>query len=89
MVHSEIEDSRASSTVVGNWAASVHQWMTLTHSNDEDQMEDEDERANGDIVSRAKGNVVCLIPTLTLTNILFYSSGFSRRHLGGARQNYS
>ncbi|KAK0671403.1 Dos2-interacting transcription regulator of RNA-Pol-II-domain-containing protein [Cercophora samala] len=50
----ELEDSRASSTVVGNWAASVHQWMTLTHSNDDDQMEDGDEGASGDIISRAK-----------------------------------
>ncbi|KAK4199585.1 Dos2-interacting transcription regulator of RNA-Pol-II-domain-containing protein [Triangularia verruculosa] len=50
----EIENSRASSTVVGNWAASVHQWMTLTNSNDDDQMEDGDEGVSGDIISRAK-----------------------------------
>ncbi|KAL2256310.1 hypothetical protein VTK26DRAFT_1861 [Humicola hyalothermophila] len=49
----EIEASRASSTVVGNWAASVQQWMTPSHS-DDDQMEDGDEGGSGDIISRAK-----------------------------------
>jgi DNA repair/transcription protein MET18/MMS19 len=53
-VLSEIESSRASSTVVGNWAASVQQWMTPTHA-DDDEMEDGDEGGSGDIIARAKG----------------------------------
>ncbi|KAK4189713.1 Dos2-interacting transcription regulator of RNA-Pol-II-domain-containing protein [Podospora australis] len=53
----EIENSRASSTVVGNWAASVHQWMASANSNDDDdQMDDGDDGGSGDIISRAKGS---------------------------------
>lgn len=90
----EIEDSRASSTVVGNWAASVHQWMTLTHSNDDDQLEDEDERANGDIVSRAKalgflaGTLEALDKTILRPDqvqrlIGFFGAMFSYDHKAG------
>lgn len=50
----EIESSRASSTVVGGWAASVQQWMTPT-SIDDDRMDDGDEGGSGDIIARAKG----------------------------------
>ncbi|KAK4103180.1 hypothetical protein N658DRAFT_467745 [Parathielavia hyrcaniae] len=49
----EIESSRASSAVVGNWAASVQQWMTPT-SADDDEMEDGDDGGSGDIIARAK-----------------------------------
>ncbi|KAL2159236.1 hypothetical protein VTH06DRAFT_2669 [Thermothelomyces fergusii] len=49
----EIESSRASSTVVGNWAASVQQWMTQQNA-DDDQMEDGDDGGSGDIIARAK-----------------------------------
>ncbi|KAK3298980.1 Dos2-interacting transcription regulator of RNA-Pol-II-domain-containing protein [Chaetomium fimeti] len=49
----EIESSRASSTVVGNWAASVQQWMTPA-SADDDKMEDDDGGGSGDIIARAK-----------------------------------
>lgn len=55
MTLAEIESSRASSTVVGNWAASVQQWMTATNASDDDQMEDGDEGVSGDIIARAKG----------------------------------
>jgi DNA repair/transcription protein MET18/MMS19 len=52
----EIESSRASSTVVGNWAASVQQWMTPAHADDDQmEMEDGDEGGSGDIIARAKG----------------------------------
>jgi DNA repair/transcription protein MET18/MMS19 len=53
-MNTEIESSRASSTVVGGWAASVQQWMTSAHA-DDDQMEDGDEGGSGDIIARAKG----------------------------------
>lgn len=56
----EIESSRASSTVVGNWAASVQQWMTPPHA-DDDEMEDGDEGGSGDIIARAKGIPVSLL----------------------------
>jgi hypothetical protein len=56
----EIETSRASSTVVGTWAASVQQWMTPV-SVDDERMEDGDEGGSGDIIARAKGT-----PTLRL-----------------------
>ena len=52
-MYAEIESSRASSAVVGNWAASVQQWMTPTH--DDDRMDDGDEGGSGDIIARAKG----------------------------------
>jgi DNA repair/transcription protein MET18/MMS19 len=39
---------------VGNWAASVQQWMTPA-SADDDKMEDDDEGGSGDIIARAKG----------------------------------
>ncbi|KAK3335648.1 Dos2-interacting transcription regulator of RNA-Pol-II-domain-containing protein [Cercophora scortea] len=53
----EIEDSRASSAVVGNWAASVQQWLSTAHASDGDQMDDGDDgddALNGDIIARAK-----------------------------------
>jgi DNA repair/transcription protein MET18/MMS19 len=50
----EIENSRASSVVVGNWAASVQQWMASAHAED-DQMDDGEEGGSGDIIARAKG----------------------------------
>ena len=50
----EIEGSRASSVVVGNWAASVQPWMTSAHA-DDDQMDDGEEGGSGDIIARAKG----------------------------------
>ncbi|KAH6854510.1 Dos2-interacting transcription regulator of RNA-Pol-II-domain-containing protein [Chaetomium sp. MPI-CAGE-AT-0009] len=49
----EIESTRASSTVVGNWAASVQQWMTPA-SDDDVKTEDADEGGSGDIIARAK-----------------------------------
>ncbi|SPQ19382.1 dcc86b40-8844-4b3b-a523-be8dc16f91f1 [Thermothielavioides terrestris] len=49
----EIESSRASSAAVGNWAASVQQWMTPASADDE-QMEDGDQGGSGDIIARAK-----------------------------------
>jgi DNA repair/transcription protein MET18/MMS19 len=45
---------------VGNWAASVQQWMTPV-SVDDERMEDGDEGGSGDIIARAKGT-----PTLRL-----------------------
>ncbi|KAK3311228.1 Dos2-interacting transcription regulator of RNA-Pol-II-domain-containing protein [Chaetomium strumarium] len=49
----EIESSRASSTVVGSWAASVQQWMTPANADDE-RMDNGDEAGSGDIIARAK-----------------------------------
>ncbi len=49
----EIESSRASSIVVGNWAASVQPWMTSAHA--DDQMDDGEDAGSGDIIARAKG----------------------------------
>ncbi|KAL2269775.1 hypothetical protein VTJ83DRAFT_1959 [Remersonia thermophila] len=49
----EIETSRASSTVVGNWAASVQRWMTAAPG-DDDRMDDGDDGSSGDIIARAK-----------------------------------
>lgn len=58
----EIESSRASSTVVGGWAASVQQWMTPAHT-DADLMDDGDDAGSGDIIARAKGApTTCLDP---------------------------
>ncbi|KAK0718914.1 Dos2-interacting transcription regulator of RNA-Pol-II-domain-containing protein [Apiosordaria backusii] len=90
----EIENSRASSTVVGNWAASVHQWMTLTNSNDDDQMEDGDEAGRGDIISRAKalgflaGTLEALDKTILRPDqvqrlIGFFGAMFSYDHKAG------
>ncbi|KAK4142132.1 Dos2-interacting transcription regulator of RNA-Pol-II-domain-containing protein [Dichotomopilus funicola] len=49
----EIESSRASSTVVGNWAASVQQWMTPANA-ESGPAEDGVEGVSGDIIARAK-----------------------------------
>lgn len=49
----EIENARANSTVLGNWALSVNQWLT-TASGDDDDGEDGDEAPSGDIIARAK-----------------------------------
>ena len=49
----EIESSRANSTVVGNWASSIQQWMSPTH--DDDQLDDIQASGGGDIIVRAKG----------------------------------
>ncbi|KAK3897866.1 Dos2-interacting transcription regulator of RNA-Pol-II-domain-containing protein [Staphylotrichum tortipilum] len=68
----EIESSRASSTVVGGWAASVQQWMTPAHA-DDDQMDDGDEGGSGDIIARAK----------VLRLIGFFGSMFSYDHKAG------
>ncbi|KAK4153940.1 Dos2-interacting transcription regulator of RNA-Pol-II-domain-containing protein [Chaetomidium leptoderma] len=68
----EIEGSRASSTVVGNWAASVQQWMTPANA-DDDQMEDGDESGSGDIIARAK----------VLRLIGFFGAMFSYDHKAG------
>ena len=51
----EIEASRASSIVVGNWAASVQPWMTTAQASDDFQMDDGDDTGSGDIIARAKG----------------------------------
>ncbi|KAK0628465.1 Dos2-interacting transcription regulator of RNA-Pol-II-domain-containing protein [Bombardia bombarda] len=50
----EIESSRASSTVVGNWAASIQQWLTTAHAKDSDQMDEGEDGGSGDIIARAK-----------------------------------
>ncbi|KAK4035162.1 Dos2-interacting transcription regulator of RNA-Pol-II-domain-containing protein [Parachaetomium inaequale] len=70
----EIESSRASSTVVGNWAASVQQWMTPASAED-DHMDDADgdEGGSGDIIARAK----------VLRLIGFFGAMFSYDHKAG------
>lgn len=50
----EIENSRANSTVLGNWALSVNQWLTASSTEDDDDGEDGDEAPSGDIIARAK-----------------------------------
>ncbi|KAK4230751.1 MMS19 nucleotide excision repair protein [Podospora fimiseda] len=91
----EIESTRASSTVVGNWAASIHQWMTLANANDEDdEMKDGDEGTSGDIISRAKAlsflaatleflDRTMLRPDQVLRLIGFFGSMFSYDHKAG------
>ncbi|KAM7190286.1 MMS19 nucleotide excision repair protein [Naviculisporaceae sp. PSN 640] len=49
----EIENARANSSTLGNWALSVNQWLT-TASGDDDDGEDGDEAPSGDIIARAK-----------------------------------
>ncbi|KAJ4295671.1 hypothetical protein N0V88_004373 [Collariella sp. IMI 366227] len=68
----EIESSRASSVTVGNWAASVQQWMT-TAAVDDDHMEDGDEGGSGNIIARAK----------VLRLIGFFGAMFSYDHKAG------
>ncbi|KAK4170126.1 MMS19 nucleotide excision repair protein [Cladorrhinum sp. PSN259] len=91
----EIESTRASSAVVGNWAASVHQWMTSANANDEDEdMEDGDEGVSGDIISRAKAlsflaatleflDRTMLRPDQVLRLIGFFGAMFSYDHKAG------
>ncbi|KAK4218781.1 MMS19 nucleotide excision repair protein [Rhypophila decipiens] len=50
----EIENARANSTVLGNWALSVNQWLTTASAGDDDDGEDGDEAPSGDIIARAK-----------------------------------
>ncbi|KAK3330424.1 Dos2-interacting transcription regulator of RNA-Pol-II-domain-containing protein [Apodospora peruviana] len=52
----QIESSRANSTVLGNWAASVHQWLSTASAKDEDLVDDgeEGDDGSGDIIARAK-----------------------------------
>ncbi|KAK4127189.1 hypothetical protein N657DRAFT_197534 [Parathielavia appendiculata] len=89
----EIESSRASSTVVGNWAASVQQWMTPTHA-DDDEMEDGDEGGSGNIIARAKAlgflagtlealNKSILKSDQVLRLIGFFGAMFSYDHKAG------
>ncbi|KAK3990275.1 MMS19 nucleotide excision repair protein [Cladorrhinum sp. PSN332] len=91
----EIESTRASSVVVGNWAASIHQWMISANANDEDdEMEDGDEGPSGDIISRAKAlgflastleflDRTMLRPDQVLRLIGFFGSMFSYDHKAG------
>ncbi|KAL2129030.1 hypothetical protein VTI74DRAFT_8326 [Chaetomium olivicolor] len=89
----EIERSRASSVTVGNWAASVQQWMTPA-AGDDDQMEDGDGGGSGDIIARAKalgflaGTLEALDKTTlrsdqVLRLIGFFGSMFSYDHKAG------
>ena len=50
----EIESSRANSTVLGNWALSVNQWLTTASAGEDDQMDDGEPGSSGDIIARAK-----------------------------------
>lgn len=89
----EIESSRASSTVVGNWAASVQQWMTPSNEED-DQMEDGEDGGNGDIIARAKGmGHVSSFPhgglDLIFWHPLISSFGILGRNTGSPRQGYT
>ncbi|KAK4240642.1 Dos2-interacting transcription regulator of RNA-Pol-II-domain-containing protein [Achaetomium macrosporum] len=84
----EIESSRGSSTVVGNWAASVQQWMTAANANDDDQMDDGDEAGSGDIIARAKGTLEALDKNLlrsdqVLRLVGFFGAMFSYDHKAG------
>ncbi|KAK4131841.1 hypothetical protein BT67DRAFT_444257 [Trichocladium antarcticum] len=90
----EIESSRASSTAVGNWAASVQQWMTPAHADDDDRMDDGDDGASGDIIARANAlsflagtlealDKKVLRPDQVLMLIGFFGSMFSYDHKAG------
>ncbi|KAL2019497.1 hypothetical protein VTK56DRAFT_9613 [Thermocarpiscus australiensis] len=90
----EIENSRASSAVVGNWAASVQQWMASASATDDDQMEDGEGGASGDIIARAKalgflaGTLEALDRSIlksdqVLRLISFFGAMFSYDHKAG------
>jgi DNA repair/transcription protein MET18/MMS19 len=91
LLYTEIEASRASSTVVGNWAASVQQWMTPGITRDDDQVEDGDEGVSGDIIARAKGMYISMVSLVSsicghsnADSLLTLSAELPRGHLGGS-----
>ncbi|KAH8885105.1 hypothetical protein GQ53DRAFT_845689 [Thozetella sp. PMI_491] len=88
----EIESSNANSTVVGNWASSIQQW--IAGSRDDMQVDDGEEAESGDVIARAKA-LGFLAATLEALNrsalkadqiqrlVAFFGSIFSYDHKAG------
>lgn len=87
----EIENSRASSTVVGSWASSIHEWMRNTATSDDLAHDAGD---SGDVIARAKalGFLASTLESLDRSTLkrdqiqrlsVFFASMFSYDHKAG------